>query len=88
MTTPVPTPHNSPPHSGKALSEHSLAPSMATTTVPPDLAEVEELLTTMKQTLGALGHTFDTLGEQTARIAKLGPAMDTAHQVSAETSSS
>lgn len=74
MSNPDPTP------SEKAMS-------VATTTLPPDLTEVEELLTTMKQTLGALGHTFDTLGEQTARIAKLGPAMDTAHQVSSAHSS-
>lgn len=56
---------------------------MASTTPAPDLTEIEELLVTMKQTLGALSVTFDTLGEQTARIAVLGPAMDTAHQVSA-----
>jgi hypothetical protein len=58
-----------------------MAASVATTTPPLDLSEVEELLTTMKQTLGTLGATFDTLGEQTARIASLGPAMDAAHQV-------
>jgi len=69
------------PMAGKALSVHSMAASMATTTPGPDLTEVNELLSTMKQTLGALGATFDTLGEQTARIASLGPAMDAAHQV-------
>ncbi|KAF8583814.1 hypothetical protein K439DRAFT_1347694 [Ramaria rubella] len=58
-----------------------MALSVATTTPGPDLSDVEELLTTMKQTLGTLGATFDTLGEQTARIATLGPAMDAAHQV-------
>ncbi|KAF8526060.1 hypothetical protein BU17DRAFT_74400 [Hysterangium stoloniferum] len=63
------------------MSARSMAPSVATTTPPPDLSQVEELLTTMKQTLGTLGATFDTLGEQTARIATLGPAMDAAHQV-------
>lgn len=76
----VVTPLNS-PMPGKALSVHSMAPSLATTTPGPDLTEVEELLATMKQTLGTLGATFDTLGEQTARIASLGPAMDAAHQV-------
>jgi len=68
---------NSPIHGGKALS----MASVATTTPGPDLREIEELLVTMKQTLGTLGATFDTLGEQTARIASLGPAMDAAHQV-------
>lgn len=58
-----------------------MAPSVATTTPAPDLTEIEDLLTTMKKTLGALGATFDSLGEQTARIATLGPAIDAAHQV-------
>jgi len=63
------------------MSAHSMAASVATTTPPPDLSEVEELLTTMKQTLGTLGATFDSLGEQTTRIANLGPAITAAHQV-------
>lgn len=78
-----PQPSGNTPPNGKAMSVHSIAPSVATTTPAPDLSEVEELLVTMKQTLGTLSHTFDTLGEQTARIATLGPSMDTAHQVSA-----
>jgi hypothetical protein len=81
--TPVPSIPNSPAAmTEKALSVRSMAHSVATTTPAPDLSDVDELLTTMKQTLGTLGATFDTLGEQTARIATLGPAMDSAHQVS------
>lgn len=63
------------------MSIYSMAPSVATTTPAPDLTEIEDLLTTMKKTLAALGATFDSLGEQTARIATLGPAIDSAHQV-------
>ncbi|KZV91691.1 hypothetical protein EXIGLDRAFT_719085 [Exidia glandulosa HHB12029] len=37
----------------------------------------------MRETLAVLGATFDHLGEQTARVAKMGPAMDTAHQINA-----
>lgn len=46
-----------------------------------DVEAVNELLQTMKLTLGALGATFDTLGEQTMRVAELGPAIDANHQV-------
>jgi hypothetical protein len=47
----------------------------------PDLVAVNELLSTMKSTLSALGKTFDTLGEQTTKVAELGPAMEATHQV-------
>lgn len=46
-----------------------------------DVEAVNELLGTMKLTLGALGATFDTLGEQTMKVAELGPAIDANHQV-------
>jgi hypothetical protein len=35
----------------------------------------------MKSTLSALGKTFDTLGEQTTKVAELGPAIEATHQV-------
>ncbi|KZS87193.1 hypothetical protein SISNIDRAFT_419953 [Sistotremastrum niveocremeum HHB9708] len=47
----------------------------------PDLTDVGELLEVMKQTLSSLGATFDSLGEQTARVAAIGPAMESAHQI-------
>ena len=47
----------------------------------PDLLAVNELLLTMKSTLSALGKTFDTLGEQTTKVAELGPAIEATHQV-------
>jgi hypothetical protein len=47
-----------------------------------DLLAVKELLLTMKSTLGALGKTFESLGEQTTKVAELGPAMEATHQVS------
>ncbi|KAF8342713.1 uncharacterized protein EI90DRAFT_3115271 [Cantharellus anzutake] len=42
---------------------------------------VNELLTMMKGTLNTLGATFDSLGEQSAKVASLGPALDSAHQI-------
>ena len=42
----------------------------------PDLLAVHELLSTMKFTLSALGKTFESLGEQTTKVAELGPAME------------
>jgi len=47
-----------------------------------DTAAVRELLIMMKSTLGTLGATFDTLGQQSNRISTLGPSMDSAHQIS------
>jgi hypothetical protein len=35
----------------------------------------------MKSNLNTLGATFDSLGEQSAKVASLGPALDTAHQI-------
>ena len=47
----------------------------------PTAAAVTELLATMQNTLRALGNTFDVVGEQTIRVASLGPAVDTIYQV-------
>jgi len=44
-------------------------------------AAVNDLLTMMKSTLNTLGATFDSLGEQSARVASLGPQLDSAHQI-------
>lgn len=44
-------------------------------------AAVNDLLMLMKTNLNTLGATFDSLGEQSAKVATLGPAMDTAHQI-------
>lgn len=46
-----------------------------------DVQTVKGLLDAMKSTVGALGGTFDALGDQTAKLAQLGPAMDVAHRV-------
>ncbi|EJD45460.1 hypothetical protein AURDEDRAFT_114090, partial [Auricularia subglabra TFB-10046 SS5] len=48
---------------------------------PPDTAQVRELLQLMKGTLAQLGATFDTLHEQSSRVASLGPAVDSATQI-------
>lgn len=42
---------------------------------------VNDLLTMMKSTLNTLGATFDSLGEQSAKVASLGPALDSARQI-------
>lgn len=42
---------------------------------------VNDLLILMKSNLNTLGATFDSLGEQSAKVASLGPALDTAHQI-------
>jgi len=42
---------------------------------------VNDLLMMMKGTLNTLGSTFDSLGEQSAKVATLGPALDSAHQI-------
>jgi hypothetical protein len=63
-------------------TKSSLAPaSMGDRQPTADALAVGELLSTMKNTLSALGKTFDTLGEQTAKVAELGPAMEATHQV-------
>lgn len=43
---------------------------------------INGLLNAMQQTLGALGNTFDVLGEQTLSVATLGPAVDAVIKVS------
>lgn len=48
---------------------------------PPDLQAVNDLVSTMKFTLTALSKTFETLGDQTSRVADLGPALQATHQV-------
>ncbi|KAG9104536.1 hypothetical protein FRC06_001622 [Ceratobasidium sp. 370] len=47
----------------------------------PDVAGLEQLRQTMQATMGMLGSTFDYLGEQTARVASLGPAVEASHQI-------
>ncbi|EJD40258.1 hypothetical protein AURDEDRAFT_115906 [Auricularia subglabra TFB-10046 SS5] len=64
-----------------ASPDPTATPKTTVTEPPPDLEAIHELLGTMRETLSALGTTFDHLGEQTARVARLGPAIDTAHQI-------
>ncbi|OBZ69764.1 hypothetical protein A0H81_10560 [Grifola frondosa] len=66
---------------GAAVSNANSPSSTGVTT--SDVQAVSEFLSTMKMTLGALGATFDALGDQTARIAALGPAISATHQVCA-----
>ncbi|KAG8894060.1 hypothetical protein FRB99_001548 [Tulasnella sp. 403] len=48
---------------------------------PPDTVAVKELLDMMNRTLATLGKTFDSLTEQSTRVATLGPQMESAHQI-------
>ncbi|KAJ3484039.1 hypothetical protein NLI96_g5912 [Meripilus lineatus] len=45
---------------------------------PADTAQVREMLGMMKATLGQLDQTFRTLNEQSAKVSKLGPSMQSA----------
>ncbi|KAJ7188612.1 hypothetical protein C8R46DRAFT_1023912 [Mycena filopes] len=47
----------------------------------PELIAVGELVAAMKRVLGTLGTTFDSLGEQTERVATLAPALKAADQI-------
>jgi len=60
---------------GGALSVHS---GMSR---GPDVGHLNDLVGTMKGTLDHLGGVFDSLGEHTARVASLAPAMQAAHQI-------
>ena len=46
-----------------------------------DVQAVKELHDTMKRTIGALSMTLDVVGDQAAKLAQLGPAIDVAHRV-------
>lgn len=68
-------------------SELDLAPSPQTPfstleVPPPPMEDLQELVTVMKNSLTTLGHTFDTLGEQTAQVAALPSVVENANQVS------
>lgn len=51
------------------------------TVLTPELLAVGELVAAMKRVVGVLGSTFDSLGEQTERVASLAPALKAAEQV-------
>ncbi|KAH7097937.1 hypothetical protein BKA62DRAFT_714977 [Auriculariales sp. MPI-PUGE-AT-0066] len=52
-------------------SEYSVASE-----APPDLRDLDDLLGTMRGMLASLGNAFDTLGEQAARVSRVGPAVE------------
>jgi len=47
----------------------------------PELLAVGELVAAMKRVVGVLGTTFDSLGEQTERVATLAPALKAAEHI-------
>ncbi|KAJ6558427.1 hypothetical protein DFH09DRAFT_1162770 [Mycena vulgaris] len=61
-----------------ASRTNSMEPSVVLT---PELLAVGELVSAMKRVVGVLGTTFDSLGEQSARVASLAPALKASEQV-------
>lgn len=59
------------------------SPGLLTVAPLPEVEAVQEILGTMKGALAALGMTFDSLGEQTSRVAALGPVLENANQINA-----
>ncbi|KAJ3526370.1 hypothetical protein NM688_g8270 [Phlebia brevispora] len=74
MTPKSPSPKLAPQEDTQALPD----PVMA-----HDMQAVNELLGTMKCMLGTLGSTFDTLGDQTIKVATLPIAIEAIHQIAA-----
>jgi len=71
-------------NSSRAMSPSFDTSSVASTDVPDipvDLDVVNQMVATMKNTLGTLGVTYDTLGESRARASLLGPALDQWHRL-------
>jgi len=62
----------------------SPALSVAATVPPPNMENVHELMAVMKQTMDALGGTFDALNQTSARVQELQaePALDSVRQIS------
>lgn len=52
--------------------------------VSPEILAMAELLATMKHTISTLHSTFESLGDQTEKIASLGPAINASEQVGAQ----
>ena len=47
----------------------------------PDTAAVVDLLSTMKATLSTISSAFDLVGDQTVKVAELGPAIEISKKV-------
>jgi len=62
----------------------SPALSVAATVAPPNMENVHDLMTLMKQTMDTLGGTFDALNQTSARVQELQqePALDSVQQIS------
>jgi len=64
------------------MSDGGMTPRTPGTPYPlANTHAVNDLLVLMKSNLNSLGATFDSLGEQSAKVATIGPALDTAHQI-------
>lgn len=60
----------------------ALSPFSTLGVPPPPMDDLQELATVMKNSMVMLGHTCDTLGEQTAHVAALPSVVENANQVS------
>lgn len=74
------------PHAASGSSNGATGAPTSSTAAPsihndPTALAVDDLLGTMKNTLKALASTFGVLGDQTIRVASLGPAVDALSQV-------
>jgi len=70
------------PHSTKQSMSMTMSPtSTAIATPQPEVVAVHEILGSMKQALTTLALTFDSLGDQTSRVAAFAPAMESAKQI-------
>ncbi|KAF8514643.1 hypothetical protein BU17DRAFT_77019 [Hysterangium stoloniferum] len=72
--SPVPSPFPTP-------RTNVTSPGLTTVAPLPEVEAVQDILMTMKGALSALGMTFDSLGEQTSKVAALGPALENAQQI-------
>lgn len=77
----LPTP-KSPSPNELAAGQNTRKGAVTSTAAAHDMEAVDELLATMKRMLGALGSTFDTLGEQTIKVATVPVAIRAAYEVS------
>lgn len=68
---------NGPAATTTAVVSDANAPALS----PAEQQAVDDLFTTMKQTLATLGNTFDALGKQTVTVASISPRVAAAREV-------
>jgi hypothetical protein len=69
---------------GFSASRNSIQPNSSvelSVVLTPELLAVGELVAAMRRVVGVLGTTFESLGDQTERVASLAPALKASEQV-------